>query len=140
MRPLDLRYVSEFGEKEIEERRWSTLDLCAFDCLTLIQSQSKRSIARAARIVELMESDNVLTLVDKNKTFIRIVTVGIDFEVVPSQEANNFQEGLNMTTNGAGAILVNPDQHILSVITVAMSAEQVIAVAKRYFFRAGDAL
>ncbi|GLI81110.1 hypothetical protein PoHVEF18_009481 [Penicillium ochrochloron] len=34
--PIDVSYVIELDEKQIEERRWSTLDLCAPDGFTLI--------------------------------------------------------------------------------------------------------
>lgn len=133
--PADVSYVSELSETEIEERRWSTLDLCACDAMTIFLSKSPMSAQRVQKIKDLLSRDTNLCPISKNRTLIRFVVFGADVDVVPSSTSTSFLEGARLTEALDGGVLVNPDQHILSVISKETSAEEVVAEVKRYYFR-----
>lgn len=88
--------MDEFSSEDIEQRRYSTLDLCDFDKFTLIGN---------------LEVPGVKTC-----------TLGKDFEVIGSA-GKEWLKGTGL--NDGGGLLIRPDQHILMVLEKDTTAEDV---------------
>ena len=120
---------------KVEERRWSTLVLCAYNAVTLVQPGSQSSADRARKVQELMSSDQTLSPSDKHRTSIRFATLGVDFDVLPTPYSPKFLKGARLVDGLEGGVLINPDQHILDIIDIRTPPEHIFAAVKRYFFR-----
>lgn len=134
--PADLSYVSELTESDIELRKYSTLDLCAYDAFTLIQGPSAKSAARAAEVLDLLYQHPELQHSQRNSSngvnisgthsdaeispdplghtspLLRTATLSQDFDTLPDTAGDAFclQAGIN--EGRSGGLLVRPDQHI----------------------------
>ncbi|KAJ5995669.1 hypothetical protein N7481_002646 [Penicillium waksmanii] len=110
--PIDVSYVIELDEKQIEERRWSTLDLCAPDAFTLILSARDITLrSDTAKIRKYCEPKNLS---------LNIWNLGLDFGVIR-------QNCFSMKLNETGGILVRPDQHIMMMIDATTTGKKVIS-------------
>ena len=94
--PVDVSYVDELSSEQVEQRRYSTLDLCDFDKFTLIGN---------------LEVPGVKTChLEK------------DFEVRGSA-GQEWLEGAGL--HDGGGLLIRPDQHILMVLKKDTTVEDV---------------
>jgi hypothetical protein len=106
---IDNSYVQEFAKEEISAKQYSTLDLCRLDTFTLIVDKSNathfQSIIKEA--LETLPEDirKVLPL--------QMVVLGIDFDLQAGPENQKWMDLMGIKDQ---AILVRPDQHILSCI------------------------
>lgn len=112
--PEDVSYVWEFTPTEVEERRYSTLDLCDFNAFTLLAGSRSHLVDRFNAASELL-----LQWPFKFNLF----ASDSDFSfVAPAYEALFSEQG------GLGkgeAILIRPDQHILARLGPNSSAEHI---------------
>jgi hypothetical protein len=103
MPPEDVSYVSEFSPEEIEDRQYSTLDLCDFNAFTLLADSREEWIDRfnTAR-------DSI-----RQKPFeFKLFAIGSDFSFVDSRHDALFS--IEGGLGHGGALLIRPDQHILT--------------------------
>ncbi|KAB8207004.1 FAD binding domain-containing protein [Aspergillus parasiticus] len=105
--PIDSSYVAELSPKEVEMKRYSTLDLCTFDAFTLIADRGTALHWKRT----LKEMCECLPAGISNKLKIRLVIRGSDFDLQPGKNGEDWVQ-LTKLYDG-NAILVRPDQHIL---------------------------
>ncbi len=118
--PIDNSYVQEFSAKSLTNKQFSTLDLCAFNAFTLIFSSDFESYW--AEILAKARSH-----LPKLAAFSLKVNTAIwnkDFQLVPGARGNEWLIGMQLE-HGA-AVLVRPDQHILSCHTKDAGSEEVL--------------
>ncbi|KAG0647329.1 2,4-dichlorophenol hydroxylase [Hyphodiscus hymeniophilus] len=116
---IDSSYVKEFTVEEVERKQYSTLDLCRFDAFTVIIDKATSSYWH-----ETLEVLRVKTSNAKWKSFkINLVTLGIDFELIPGARGTEWVKGLQLYHGTA--VIVRPDQHILQSFPAHSTAEQV---------------
>ncbi|KAF2664156.1 FAD binding domain-containing protein [Microthyrium microscopicum] len=100
--PVDVSYVDEFSEPDIQSRKFSTLDLLALDSFTMIAGPGidwKRKIRALHRVLP------------KVAPKVRIFCLDEDFELSTSSDVQWAREsGLR----DGRAYLIRPDQHILA--------------------------
>lgn len=107
-----MSYVTELDGKQVEEHRWSTLDLCAPDAFTFILGTKDIQLrSDIAQIQKYCEAKNL---------HLDIWHLGTDFEVIR-------QNLFSMKLNETGGILVRPDQHIMMVIIDTTTGKEVIS-------------
>lgn len=114
--PIDNSYVSELSALALEQKQYSTLDLCAFDAFTLIFSSASTSHWEEA-LTQLRSSL-------PTPLQINAAVLGRDFELVPGARKNEWVMGLQL--NHGAAVLVRPDQHILNCYGKETNIEEVI--------------
>ncbi|CZR64181.1 uncharacterized protein PAC_14078 [Phialocephala subalpina] len=113
---IDNSYVSELSESALEQKQYSTLDLCAFDAFTLIFS-STFALHWEEALAQLRSS--LPTPLKVNAA-----VLGRDFELVPGARKSEWVMGLQL--NHGAAVLVRPDQHLLNCYGKETSVEGVI--------------
>jgi hypothetical protein len=106
--PIDCCYVSELECSAIGRKRFSTLDLCAYDSFTLIFSSNFAS--HWSSVLSELRSHLPKSATPRLK--INSAVLGEDFELVPGARKNEWIMGLQL--EHGGAVLVRPDQHILN--------------------------
>ncbi|KAG9234664.1 3-propionate hydroxylase [Amylocarpus encephaloides] len=115
--PIDSSYVTELTPEEVAGKRYSTLDLCAFDAFTLLVDESfgPQWTQNLQETIEKMP---------KKASSLRInaVLMGRDFNLVPGARAGEWLQGTQLK-NGH-AVLVRPDQHILNTFLRHTTPEQ----------------
>ncbi|KAF8851507.1 hypothetical protein BDZ45DRAFT_679079 [Acephala macrosclerotiorum] len=114
--PIDNSFVSELSASALKQKRYSTLDLCAFDAFTLIFSSAFASHWEET-LAQLRSS-----LPPSMK--INSAVLGKDFELVPGARKNEWVMGLQL--NHGAAVLVRPDQHILNCYGKETIVEEVV--------------
>ncbi|KAJ5767388.1 uncharacterized protein N7511_005004 [Penicillium nucicola] len=92
--PIDVSYVRELDQDQIQACQWSTLDLCAPDSWTLILGQKGQS----------SQIPRFQAHCDTIKLKLNIWRAGLDFDII---KQSRFADELNFQ-----GILVRPDQHI----------------------------
>ncbi|KAL1880272.1 hypothetical protein Plec18167_003675 [Paecilomyces lecythidis] len=118
--PINSSYVTELRKKEIELRRFSTLDLIPVDVFTLIvgyhysDTWSKHLENAKGHLASKMK--------------MRIVVHGKDFEVI--QDNYNWVDLMKL--DEGQATLVRPDQHILAVLDMDVGAEGIVATMREH--------
>lgn len=105
--PVDVSYVKEFSEEEIESRQYSMLDLCPFNSFTLLVG-SRSQWARDGRFRTLDVSLKSLGVK------ICLWVAGEDYDFVDEKYADMFATKANF--GSGGGLLVRPDQHLLRVV------------------------
>lgn len=120
---IDVSYVKELSVENVEQRRYSTLDLCSFDRFTLIAGSPSAWTARFQEIEEAVRDRGV-------SICMRIA--GEDFDFVDQKQADLFAVKARLSVGVA--LLVRPDQHILAVLRADSVAEE---VAKAIFTHLG---
>lgn len=106
--PIDNSYVSEFSTATLEKKRYSTLDLCAHDAFTLMFSSEFAT--HWTDILAALPKRLPKRAVPSLK--INAAALGRDFELAPGARGDEWLMGMQLD-HGA-AVLVRPDQHILS--------------------------
>lgn len=119
MPPIDLSYIAEFGQSDVDQRQYSTLDLCPMTHFTLITTEDS---SWRARFEQLMESSSSLPL--------RLVAVNVDFSFMNEPRAMEWVKGFGL--EHGGAVLVRPDQHVLTVFNENTSVGEVVNVLHGY--------
>lgn len=99
--PLDVSYVDELSPEEVAARQFSTLDLCELDQFTLIG--------------------------DLEVPGVKTCRAGKDFMVI-GQAGEDWLSRAGLKSGGG--LLVRPDQHILMVLDVRTTVEDVQEVLK----------
>lgn len=149
--PADLSYVFELSIDAVNARRWSTLDLCRFDSMTLIQADTPAAKQRAAELTELVASDHrlrrpsnpaVMTsqpLIPAEQTMaqssiLRVVTHGVDFQVIPGSAGETFVNRARLTSSLGGGVLVRPDQHIVLMVGKETAAQEIFNAIRMHLF------
>ncbi|KAJ6001280.1 hypothetical protein N7522_006507 [Penicillium canescens] len=108
--PIDVSYVKELDEDQVQSCQWSTLDLCAPDSWTLILGQDKPSL----------QTSQFQEHCDAIKIKLSIWRAGLDFDII---KQSWFADELNNN----GGILVRPDQHIFMRVSDCTTGEDLIA-------------
>lgn len=113
--PIDVSYVKEWESDEVSARTASTLDLCPLKSFSLITSSAGTDWPACFQALKAS--------VAKRGIAIHFWTEGHDFEFVYPQQKSLF--GTQGNFNSGGAILVRPDQHILSTYVTRVSSAEV---------------
>ncbi|KAM5345962.1 hypothetical protein ACJ41O_011823 [Fusarium nematophilum] len=100
--PLDLSYVAELSQDDVNARQFSTLDLLHFDSFTLIVSSHRVWINLQLRSIDQ------------------------DFDFVYEEQQKMFNEGAGIM-HGC-ALLVRPDQHLLGCVGEKSTAEDLASL------------
>jgi hypothetical protein len=113
--PIDNRYISE-QTVEVLEKKWSTLDLCAFDAFTLIFSKAFNkhwsNVLQRLRVqVPPQLKINSAILED-------------DFYLVKGKRSEECVMGFQL--DRGGAVMVRPDQHILGCYGIDSGVKEVV--------------
>lgn len=113
--PVDVSYIKELNQNQVQACQWSTLDLCGPDSWTLILGREQQN-THIALLQEHCENVGLS---------INTWCLGLDFELV---RQSWFADEL---TNNGG-ILIRPDQHILARLVADTTGEDVIAEVNKY--------
>ena len=117
--PIDCSYVAEFSPQEIESRKYSTLDLCAYDAFTFIVDESS-----ARRWTNELERIPYYLPTSASKSLgINLFVMEQDFHLMPGIRSDAWIKGFQLR-NGTG-VLVRPDQHILDTFADTLSVEDI---------------
>ena len=118
--PIDNSYVREFSAASLINKQFSTLDLCNFSAFTFIFSLESESHWTKV----LAEVRSRLPKFAAFSLKVNTAIWGKDFELVTGAKGNEWLMGMQLE-NGA-AVLVRPDQHILSCHTKHAGDEEVL--------------
>ena len=111
--PVDVSYVTELSQEQVQACQWSTLDLCAPDTFTLLLGA--RNVMSVSHVVRLRKYCEAIS------ARLNIWRLGTDFDIIKQAW---FAEKLNQT----GGILVRPDQHIMMMMSRESTVEDVISI------------
>jgi hypothetical protein len=129
---IDNSYVEELSSSAVEQKRFSTLDLCAFDAFTLLFSSE--SAAHWNGVLEGVREGLGLAgpkgAAAAKKLNINTAVLGTDFELVKGKRADEWVVGLQL--GHGGAVLVRPDQHILGCYGGGVGTEEVLKGVKEH--------
>lgn len=120
MGPVDVSYVRELCEEDVESRQYSTLDLCSFDAFTLIVAINESWSSRFDIAAGLLRAKNIK---------LELWAADSGFTIVEEEHRELFCK--SVLGNG-GALLVRPDQHILAYFDAQAKAEDVEQIVKAY--------
>ncbi|KAJ5593966.1 uncharacterized protein N7459_000174 [Penicillium hispanicum] len=116
--PVDVSYVGELDDEQVQARQWSTLDLCGPDAFTLIVGAKDHQL------------DMQTTLLQKHCAAINVRLnvwrLGTEFEIVK-------QDWFSAELDKTGGILVRPDQHILVRVSNETTGEELISALSNHF-------
>lgn len=104
IKPVNLSYVHELPQKEVEEKRYSSLDLCTPGAWTLLLPVAASSLDQA--VMGLTKMVKGLNL--------HILKLGRDFNVLSGGAGDSWARDSGLQ-DGRG-LLIRPDQHILCSI------------------------
>ena len=115
MNPLDLSYMSEFSKDEIEQRRYSSLDLCERNGFTMLVGRDSQWIQRI---------NDLRTRPAGDLPPIYVKALDEDFEMADAACAASWVDEMGLR-KGKVAVL-RPDQHILCFVLEHDSAASLI--------------
>ncbi|KAM5361900.1 hypothetical protein ACJZ2D_012845 [Fusarium nematophilum] len=115
--PLDLSYVAELSQDDVNARQFSTLDLLHFDSFTLIVSSHRVWSARFEELCKLTRSSRIN---------LQLRSIDQDFDFVYEEQQKMFNEGAGIM-HGC-ALLVRPDQHLLGCVGEKSTAEDLASL------------
>jgi hypothetical protein len=122
--PLDLSYVNSASLPPAHIKQWrrkfSILDLCAFDSLTIIIGPDSTWDEKAAGATDVLEKRGMKCC---------IVKLGRDFEVLKDRKNWVHKMGLE----DGKAVVVRPDQHILFLAETEYKAKDIIDRVLEFF-------
>ncbi|GAM88181.1 hypothetical protein ANO11243_062120 [Dothideomycetidae sp. 11243] len=110
--PIDLSYVQELSNVELEAKQYSILDLCDYDGFTVLVGLG----SRWRELAEQLRSDLA-------HLKIKILVFGQDFEFA-SQEHKKLYGTWDVFGSGHG-LVVRPDQHIMSLLSNEVTLESI---------------
>jgi len=102
-------------------RRFSTLDLCAFDAFTLIVGSRDAWTERFDALKETMANWNLKLCLYAGDS---------DFDFVSRSHRELFESGAQLSTGGG--LLVRPDQHILAMLTKCSSVKDMKSALREH--------
>ncbi|KAJ5281401.1 hypothetical protein N7478_006773 [Penicillium angulare] len=123
--PIDSSYVHELSQEEVSKKKYSTLDLCPLNTFTLFVDD------RNASIFSNMVKD-ALDLVTRNTQFVlplKTVIHGVDFRLQPGAEGESWMNLMGLKDR---AVLVRPDQHILTCVAPQDKADELVHALKEH--------
>ncbi|KAK0928300.1 hypothetical protein LTR29_017410 [Friedmanniomyces endolithicus] len=110
--PSDLSFIGEMSKDEVQARKYSTLDLCAFDGFTIIVGCRQSWLKRFRALTAAMKPTGLK---------LALHAADCDFDFVLPDGRLLFDIGVGLDT-GSG-LLLRPDQHILTILSPDISAE-----------------
>ncbi|EMC96067.1 hypothetical protein BAUCODRAFT_148901 [Baudoinia panamericana UAMH 10762] len=113
--PANLAYIEELDADRRRGMQYSSLDLCAYDAFTIIASSSDDCRAAIRSAVQQLRARNVP---------VRAIWYDEDFTVVPGTHGQIWLATLQLSSGGA--VIVRPDQHILSLLQPISSAQDIV--------------
>ncbi|KAI5922123.1 FAD binding domain-containing protein [Camillea tinctor] len=119
--PIDVSYVKELPREKVKKWQYSTLDLCSFQCFTLITSSRQSWSSRCKALAEALGQWGVR---------IEMRAADCDFEFVEPIQRELFNQGAAM--NEGGALLVRPDQHILGCLSPETNFLDLVTLVKSH--------
>lgn len=105
--PIDLSYVKELSADLVQQKQYSTLDLCGFRDFTIFTDSTRASIWEE----HVQNMCHLLPATVTQSLSIRVVALGRDFELTPDESSQRWVETMRLKERQA--TLVRPDQHIL---------------------------
>ncbi|RAO70423.1 uncharacterized protein BHQ10_006435 [Talaromyces amestolkiae] len=120
---IDSSYVDELTPELIAQKQFSTLDLCRFDSFTVLVGENHADKIRTivGEALDQIPSDISLP--------VGIVVQGVDFVLEQGYE-KRWSELTKL--NEGQAVLVRPDQHILTVFGPEVESGDVVEALKRH--------
>ncbi|CAG8381778.1 unnamed protein product [Penicillium salamii] len=121
---IDSSYIDGASPETVLQKTYSTLDLCPFDSFTLLVD---------VKFVSQFESatQEALKQISRGKTSalsLQVVVLELDFYLQPGQEI-----WIDIVPLKRGhAVLVRPDQHILSVLDQDAGAKHIVGALEEY--------
>lgn len=120
---IDCSYVSELSDEQISQMRFSTLDLFRLDSFTLLVDEGnaahfKSSVQKLFKTIPAHVA-SVLSL--------RVVVHGVDFALQPGLENARWLDLMGLSGH---AVLVRPDQHVLTCLTNGTGPEDLLQALK----------
>lgn len=103
--PIDVSYVKEFSEQDVKSRQYSTLDLCTYDCFTLLVGSEGQWTERFQALEAAMK---------RYGARIVLVVAHHDFEFVFKEQEQHFTAEGQLGVGGG--LLIRPDQHVLHLV------------------------
>lgn len=119
--PVDLSYVQEFGQDDVDARQFSTLDLVSFDAFTLIVSCHEAWAARFEKLYNLTQPTGIT---------LQFWSMDQDFDFVYEQQRKMFNSGAAF--DRGGGVLVRPDQHLLGCVDENATAEDLESLIRKH--------
>lgn len=114
---IDVSYVKELAQEEIEARKYSTLDLSPFDKLTLLVGSRTAWTERFNDLESSFRGHGVQLC---------LCAAGEDFDFVNQKDADRFAVEVDLKTGGG--LLIRPDQHILRILRTNDKAGELHAI------------
>jgi hypothetical protein len=118
---VDVSYVAEFTESDVESRKFSSLDLCRPDAFTVIVG-NKADWQERFDAVKEKYSHTQLRL--------NLVCLGSDFVPVSGASSDDWVKSIGLLEGSA--VIVRPDQHILSPLEKDASAATLISALSQH--------
>lgn len=103
--PIDVSYVKEFSEQDIKSRQYSTLDLCRYDCFTLLVGSRDQWTERFQALEAALKRCGVM---------LALAVAYHDFDFVYERQSLLFSDEGNLSSGGG--LLIRPDQHLLRLV------------------------
>lgn len=119
---IDVSYVKELSQDEIEARKYSTLDLCPFDKFTLIVGSRSAWSERFQDLERFVKGHGVQLC---------SWVAGEDFDFVDQKYTDRFANEVDLYTGGG--LLIRPDQHILRILRTDDKAEELHTIILEHF-------
>ena len=123
--PVDVSYVHELRDEDVQLRRYSSLDLCAHDAFTLIVGDD-----HWRTVVQGLESSRLWPVNMSTLPQVNVVVMDEDFTLLSGPKAETWVQGCGLRTGEA--LLVRPDQHILARLGRDDTVEQLATVLKQH--------
>jgi hypothetical protein len=119
--PVDVSYVDDFGSKEIDERKYSTLDLVFPLTFTFVTGDKRKWDKKLADLKLILPSPAPPTA---------CYALGSDFELLNTEAASKWKRQSGLATGST--YLLRPDQHILAVLRPETTPEMIASILKAH--------
>jgi hypothetical protein len=131
VKPVDLSYVDELPIDDVQQRRYSTLDLCCFDSFTLLLGSGLTAQSRGRQVKDLLR----ISAKGKAVPPLRVLQYGVDFTVRSGERADEFLDKFGLNDEVGGGVLVRPDQHILLTLAEKTSVNEIVNAIMQHLGR-----
>ncbi|KAJ5763373.1 FAD binding domain-containing protein [Penicillium manginii] len=122
---INSSYVRELSIEQISQKRFSTLDLCRLDAFTLLVDEGNAAHFKSS-VQKLFE--NLPKHVAKVLS-LRLAVYGVDFALQPGVENAQWFDLMGLKGH---AVLVRPDQHILTCLPTDSGPEELLQSLKNH--------
>ncbi|KAK2592314.1 hypothetical protein QQS21_010004 [Conoideocrella luteorostrata] len=120
---IDVSYVEEFTQNEVQSRQYSILDLCAFDSLTLIVPRRLVWLNRYKGLKQVFLA--------KSNVKLALWSVDEDFEFMDRDQQSLFEDKGGFSAGNA--LLIRPDQHIAGCLNSDVTLEDLKCMVSRTY-------